>query len=154
MQYQMARRTPMAARMLEHRNSRPRRPSDCRGASAPTNPPVPITRRIVIATCAAFAVCLALGAVATAGGDGTPEHVTANGSYQTSFEIPVPPAPAAPKVFLTYDSAASGSLAGIGWDLSVGWPASIVRDIRFGTLEWKLDSPWLWGSAPLVPKTP
>src|SRR5262245_25258840 len=98
---------------------------------------------------AAGGLCLTvLGAPAAAG------DVSGNGSYQTRFEVVVPPAPAAPDVALVYDSAANGSLAGVGWDLSVGWPVSIVRDVRFGTPEWKLDSAWLWGASPLVPKAP
>ncbi len=79
------------------------------------------------------------------------ENVTSNGSYKTSFEVPVPPAPAAPSIVLNYDSSGNGSLAGTGWDLSAGWPASIVRDVRFGTPEWKRGSAWLWGANPLVP---
>jgi len=95
-------------------------------------------------------LCIAGLPVARASDD----RITGSGTYQTSFEIPVPPSPAAPKVLLTYDSGTNGSLAGIGWDLSVGWPVSIARDIRLGTLEWKGDTPWLWGSTPLVPKAP
>jgi hypothetical protein len=79
------------------------------------------------------------------------EHVSAHGSYQTNFEVPVPMAPAAPRLTLSYDSAASVTLAGVGWDLAVGWPMSISRDVRFGTLQWKHDSPWLLGTSPLVP---
>jgi RHS repeat-associated protein len=76
--------------------------------------------------------------------------VGANGTYQTGFDIPVPAAPAAPQISLNYYSGANASLAGVGWDLSIGWPTSILRDVRFGTPQWKLDSAWLWGSTPLI----
>jgi RHS repeat-associated protein len=89
-------------------------------------------------------------AVAAAGGVSTPERVSPNGAYQTFFEIPVLPAPAAPKVRLLYDSTASTTLAGVGWDLSVGFPTAIMRDIRFGTPIWSFGAPWMWGSTPLV----
>jgi RHS repeat-associated protein len=82
------------------------------------------------------------------------QRVSAGGTYQTSFEIPVPAAPGAPRLSLAYDSGAGGSLAGVGWDLSVGWPMSIVRDVRFGTPQWTLDANWLWGSTPLVRQNP
>jgi hypothetical protein len=79
-----------------------------------------------------------------------PEHVSANGAYETNFDIPVPPAPAAPRLSLFYDSQINGTLAGAGWDLSVGWPTTIFRDVRFGTPQWNRGSNWLWGAAPLV----
>jgi len=60
-------------------------------------------------------------------------HVSATGAYQTHFAVPVPPGPGASAVSLNYHREANGSLAGIGWDLSVGYPLSITRDIRFGT---------------------
>lgn len=82
------------------------------------------------------------------------EHVSANGAYQTSFQIPVPPAPGAPRVSLNYDSQAQGALAGVGWDFSVGYPMSIMRDVRFGTPQWKFNANWLWGSTPLVRLNP
>ena len=93
-------------------------------------------------------------AAATGGVLAETEHVSANGGYRTSFEIPVPPGPGAPRLSLNYDSQANGSLAGIGWDLSVGFPISIIRDVRFGTPEWKFDANWLWGSAPLIRLNP
>jgi hypothetical protein len=82
------------------------------------------------------------------------KHVSANGAYETRFEIAVPPAPGTPDVSLGYISEANGSLAGMGWDLSVGYPLSITRDIRFGTPQWKFDANWLWGSTPLVRLNP
>jgi RHS repeat-associated protein len=81
---------------------------------------------------------------------GQTDQVAANGAYTTSFDIAVPPAPAAPKVALVYDSVSAGGVAGVGWDLSIGWPTMIARDTRFGTPAWKLDGAWLWGTAPLV----
>jgi hypothetical protein len=78
------------------------------------------------------------------------EHVSVTGGYQTSFLIPIPPAPAAPALSLNYDSHANGTLAGKGWDLSIGYPLSIMRDVRFGTPEWTLDANWMWGNTPLV----
>lgn len=82
------------------------------------------------------------------------EHVSPAGSYQTAFDIPVPPAPASPRLALTYDSHSAGTLAGVGWDLSVGWPMSIVRDVRFGTPQWTMAADWVWGSSPLVRSNP
>ncbi len=82
------------------------------------------------------------------------EHVSGTGSYQTTFEIPVPPSPGAPKLALVYNSQTNASLAGTGWDLSVGYPMSIMRDVRFGTPQWSWDANWLWGSTPLVRLNP
>jgi hypothetical protein len=82
------------------------------------------------------------------------EHVSTYGAYQTGFEIPGPPAPAAPGVALSYNSQTNSSIAGIGWDLSVGYPMSILRDVRYGTPTWTFDANWLWGSSPLVPLDP
>jgi hypothetical protein len=76
--------------------------------------------------------------------------VTPLGTYKTSVAIPAPPGPGAPSISLEYNSAAGLGLAGVGWDLSVGWPTVIVRDIRFGMPAWGYDSAWLWGDAPLV----
>ena len=90
------------------------------------------------------------GVSGKAGGVADGDRVSAVGGYDTSFQIPVPPAPGAPHLALSYDSGAGGSLAGVGWDLSVGWPTSIVRDVRFGTPRWLRASPWVWGTAPLV----
>jgi Salmonella virulence plasmid 65kDa B protein len=102
------------------------------------------------------------GTVSSAPGNASPtgaaltdnDRVSATGTYATSFEIPVPPAPGAPQVALSYDSGAGGALAGVGWDLSIGWPMSITRDIRFGTPQWKLDANWVWGSHPVVRENP
>jgi hypothetical protein len=58
-----------------------------------------------------FASLIAVVALIGSTGVVQADQVSANGSYQTGFEIPVPPAPAAPPVSLTYDSAANGSLA-------------------------------------------
>lgn len=77
-------------------------------------------------------------------------RVSAGGSYQTKVDVAVPEGPMAPSVSLVYDSGSSSALAGVGWDLSVGYPITITRDTRFGTPEWKRDSAWLWGSSPLV----
>jgi RHS repeat-associated protein len=85
---------------------------------------------------------------ATAGGTVTP-----SGTYRTSFAIPVPPAPGAPSISLDYDSAGGLGIAGVGWDLSVGWPTLIARDTRFGTPSWTYDSKWVWGDAPLVARS-
>ena len=78
------------------------------------------------------------------------EHVSATGAYQTVFSIPVPAGPAAPVIALNYSSEANSALAGVGWDLSVGYPLSIERDVRFGTPQWRFSANWLWGSTPLV----
>ena len=79
------------------------------------------------------------------------EHVSAAGSYQTRFEIAVPPAPGAPRVSLEYDSHVNSTLAGTGWDLSVGYPMAIARDVRFGTPQWTRGSAWVLGTTPLIP---
>jgi hypothetical protein len=79
-------------------------------------------------------------------------HVTPIGSYKTSIPIDVPLAPGAPNLSLNYDSAMGLGIAGIGWDLSVGWPAVISRDPRFGTPIWNYASPWMWGGMALVPE--
>src|SRR5690242_6084216 len=59
------------------------------------------------------------------------KHVSPTGSYETLFAIPVPPAPGAPKLSLTYSSQTNSSYSGLGWDLSVGYPMAITRDVRF-----------------------
>lgn len=76
------------------------------------------------------------------------EHVSAAGSYQTRFEIAVPPAPGAPRISLEYDSHVNSTLAGTGWDLSVGYPVAIARDVRFGTPQWTRGSAWVLGTSP------
>lgn len=83
-------------------------------------------------------------------------HVTPIGSYKTSIPIDLPLAPGAPTLSFTYDSAMGLGIAGIGWDLSVGWPTLIARDTRYGTPTWDYSSPWVWGGAALVqePCTP
>src|SRR5262249_996377 len=130
----------------------------------------PIARRLAVGFfCAALATLLPLvagkpdplqpgpasssstDALAPGGALSFPEHVSANGAYQTSFEIPVPSAPAAPKLSLVYDSQANGTWIGAGWDLSVGWPITILRDVRFGTPQWNQSGSWIWGASPLVP---
>ena len=79
-------------------------------------------------------------------------HVTPIGSYKTSIPIELPPAPGVPNLSLNYDSAMGLGIAGVGWDLSVGWPTLISRDTRYGTPTWDYASPWIWGGAPLVPE--
>jgi hypothetical protein len=54
-------------------------------------------------------------------------------------------------VSLAYDSQSNTTLAGSGWDLYVGWPMTIMRDVRFGTPQWVRASAWLWGATALVP---
>ena len=92
-----------------------------------------VTCALVLAGCQSAPIAPAAPPQTSADALTAPEHVSPGGSYQTSFDIPVPPAPAAPRIVLNYDSQSGGSLAGIGWDLSVGWPMSIMRDLRFGT---------------------
>ncbi len=77
-------------------------------------------------------------------------HVTPIGSYKTSIPIEIPGGPGAPSLSLNYDSAMGLGIAGVGWDLSMGWPSLIARDTRFGTPTWDYASPWTWGGAPLV----
>lgn len=81
-------------------------------------------------------------------------EVTSTGTYKTSIAIPVPPGSGAPNVSLEYNSAAGLGIAGVGWDLSVGWPTLIARDTRFGTPTWDSTSAWVWGNTPLVSTTP
>ena len=45
-------------------------------------------------------------------------------------------------------------IAGVGWDLSVGWPTLIARDTLLGTPTWNLNSAWIWGGHPLVSVAP
>lgn len=81
-------------------------------------------------------------------------HVTPIGSYKTSIAIEIPGGPGAPSLSLNYDSAMGPGIAGVGWDLSTGWPSLIARDTRFGTPTWDYGSPWVWGGAPLVAENP
>lgn len=79
---------------------------------------------------------------------------TAAGAYATRVPLSLPQAPGMPALSLEYNSTSDLGTAGVGWDLSVGWPMIIARDTRFGTPEWRRNSSWLWGSSALVSVEP
>lgn len=111
--------------------------------------PSPIKPQFFTVIILALLVLLGAGSTIFAQGD-----VTSTGTYHTSIPIPVPPGPGAPTLSLEYNSAAGVGIAGVGWDLSVGWPTLIARDTRFGTPTWDSTSAWVLGNTPLVSNTP
>lgn len=67
-------------------------------------------------------------------GDTPPELVSSAGDASYSFSIKVPPAQGgfAPSVSLEYSSGGGNGRFGVGWSVSVGYPATIDRSIKNG----------------------